>query len=60
MRKRKEDSKSKASRYWIVDSTEETVAKIERVNRRNAAKTVSSHDFATLYKNLKHDDLKNS
>ena len=52
------DSKSKARRYWIVDSTEETIEKIERVNRMNKAKTVSSHDFATLYTNLKHDSLK--
>ena len=49
--KERRDSKSKASRYWIVDSTEETVAKIDRVNRRKqprqSAATTLRHSTRT-------------
>jgi hypothetical protein len=52
------DFASGANRFWIVESTEEVLAKMERLDRRNAAQTVSSHDFTTLYTNLPHESLK--
>ena len=30
---------------------------INRLNKRNAAKSVSTHDFSTLYTNIPHDKL---
>ena len=49
--------RSKAKRFWIVNSTEEALAKVKQVNSSNTAKTVDSFDFSTLYTVLEHESL---
>ena len=52
------EEKDKFHKFWIVGSTEEVLAKVERVNARNTAHTIDSFDFSTLYTNLEHTVLK--
>ena len=52
------EEKGRFHKFWIVGSTEEVLAKVERVNARNAAHTIDSFDFSTLYTNLEHTTLK--
>ena len=51
-------NKGSVNKFWIVNSTEEVVAKIEKINSRNTAESVSSFDFSTLYTMLEHVSLK--
>ena len=54
------EEKGRFHKFWVVGSTEEVLAKVERVNARNTAQTVDSFDFSTLYTNLDHETLKNN
>jgi len=52
------ESRSKVSKFWVVESTDEVVSKIGLVNGRGAARSVDSFDFSTLYTKLQHRELR--
>ena len=56
--RKKRESKSSWSKYWIVNSSDEVVGKIKELNMKGEASSVGSFDFSTLYTKLEHERLK--
>jgi hypothetical protein len=44
--------------YWIVETTDDVLAQVQRVNDTHSAEDLSSYDFKTLYTKIPHDSLK--
>jgi len=55
--KERNESKSGVSKFWIVKSADEVLARIESVNLRNVARNVGSIDFTTLYTGIDQDSI---
>ena len=55
---KKEFKPYKVNPFWIVNNSTEVIRIITRQNYQNDTKDLSSHDFSTLYTQLKHEDLK--
>jgi hypothetical protein len=43
--------------FWVIENSAPFIDKILAINRRKAAKDISTFDFSTLYTKLPHDDL---
>ena len=49
---------SGVNKFWIIQNTKPIIQSINNLNRRNAAKSLSTFDFSTLYTKIPHDKLK--
>ena len=45
------------NKFWVVQNSFPVIEKLESINTKKKAKSVSTYDFSTLYTNLPHDDL---
>ena len=45
-------------RWWVVDSNADIINCISKINNKNAARNISTHDFSTLYTSIPHEKLK--
>ena len=43
--------------FWVLNNSEPVIRNLERINRRNNAKSISTFDFSTLYTKIPHDQL---
>ena len=43
--------------FWVLQNAEPVLEKIQDINRKKRAKSVSTYDFSTLYTKIPHDDL---
>ena len=46
------------NKFWIIQNTKPIIQSINDLNKRNAAKSISTFDFSTLYTKIPHDKLK--
>ena len=45
--------------FWVIENTKPVLQKIDKINSKGNAKTISTFDFSTLYTKLPHSDLIN-
>ena len=45
---------------WIIDNSKEVLDRLQNINKNSRATSFDSYDFATLYTNIPHDELKNN
>ena len=45
--------------FWVIQNNLPVIKALDRINKKNAAKTISTFDFSTLYTNIPHDKLIN-
>ena len=45
------------NRFWVVQNSRPIVEKLNSINNKRRAKTISTFDFSTLYTKLPHQDL---
>ena len=45
--------------FWVIQNNEPVINSINKINKRSAAKTISTFDFSTLYTKIPHDKLIN-
>ena len=50
---------SSAKTFWVIQNNENVFESISKLNSRNAAKTMSTFDFSTLYTKIPHLELFN-
>lgn len=50
--------RTKVNRMWIIDNSQKVLDKIEGLNESRLARSLHTYDFATLYDNVPHEDLK--
>ena len=43
--------------FWVLNNIEPVINHLERINKRNNAKSISTFDFSTLYTKIPHDQL---
>ena len=43
--------------FWVIQNNLPVIKSLDKINKINAAKTVSTFDFSTLYTNIPHDKL---
>ena len=43
--------------FWVLNNAEPVIKHLERINRRNNAKSISTFYFSTLYTKIPHDQL---
>ena len=43
--------------FWVIQNNRPVIDTINKLNKRNKAKSISAFDFSTLYANLLHDKL---
>ena len=43
--------------FWVLNNIEPVIENIERINKRNNAKSISTFDFSTLYTKIPHPQL---
>ena len=48
---------SEMNTFWVIQNNIPVLESIQSLNRRNAAKTVSTYDFSTLYTKIPHPKL---
>ena len=46
--------------FWIIDNSKEVLDRLQNINKNSRATSFDSYDFATLYTNIPHDELKNN
>ena len=45
--------------FWVIQNNLPVLKSLEKLNKRNAARSISTFDFSTLYTNIPHDKLIN-
>ena len=43
--------------FWIVKNSFPVIEKLDKINKRNGAKCISTYDFSTLYTKIEHSSL---
>ena len=43
--------------FWVIQNNSSVIDAINKLTKRNAAKSISTFDFSTLYTNIPHDKL---
>ena len=44
-------------KFWVVENSTPVINKLERINSKNNAKSISTYDFSTLYTKIEHHNL---
>ena len=53
----KEKYLSNYNMFWVLDNIDPIINKLEKINRKKKAVSVSTFDFSTLYTKIPHDEL---
>ena len=48
---------SSVETFYVTQNNEEVIKSINKLNRRNSVKSMSTFDFSTLYTKIPHDKL---
>ena len=48
------------NRFMVIKNSQPVIERLKKINKKNAAKDISTYDFSTLYTKLPHDDLINN
>ena len=51
---------SRINSFWIINKSNEVLDRLHLINKTARARRFDTYDFATLYKNIPHDALKNN
>ena len=43
--------------FWVIQNSRPVIDKLNKINSRNKAKSITTYDFSTLYTNIPHNDL---
>ena len=43
--------------FWVIQNNSSVIENINKLTKRNAARSVNTYDFSTLYTNIPHDKL---
>ena len=43
--------------FWVIQNSKPVIDKLNNINNRNNARTITTYDFSTLYTNIPHADL---
>ena len=43
--------------FWVIQNNSSVINAINKLGKRNAAKSINTYDFSTLYTNIPHDKL---
>ena len=43
--------------FWVIQNSRPVIDKLNNINNRNNAKSITTYDFSTLYTNIPHADL---
>ena len=48
---------SNYNRFWVIQNSKPVLDRLQELNKKKRAKSISTFDFSTLYTKLPHDDL---
>ena len=48
---------SSVKTFWVLQNNEDVIASVEKLNKRNSVRTMSTFDFSTLYTKIPHSKL---
>ena len=48
---------SSVKTFWVIQNNENVIKAIQKINKRNSAKSINTFDFSTLYTKIPHEKL---
>ena len=45
------------NKFWVIENSKPVLERLEKINKHQKAKSISTFDFSTLYTTLSHDNL---